>query len=84
MFHILDVKILPEDLLIMISDLFFLPDRCSEDSQCATAAKLLRCLRGENIHLYTFDVALQLNLPSARPDEPNQSMIYIYDPLLLM
>lgn len=66
-FHTLDRKILPEDLLITIYDLFFLPDRCSEESQCATAAKLLRCLIGEKINLCTFDVTLQLNLPSARP-----------------
>lgn len=76
MFHTLDMKMLPEDLLIIIFALFFLPVRCSEDSQCATAAKLLSCLIGKNIHLYHFNATLQLNVPSARAEEPNQPLIY--------
>lgn len=62
MFHTLDMKLLPEDLLIMIYYLF-LPLNSSEDSQCATAAKLLRRLLEENFHLYSFDVLIHETFP---------------------
>lgn len=51
MFHILEMKILPEDLLIMTYSLFLLLDRRSEDSVC-NRCKITLFNMGNNLLIY--------------------------------